>query len=352
MQANQAMEYRTMGPTGLKISAIGYGNWLNSNDTKQEDITFETIKRAWELGVNFFDTAEGYAAGQAETAMGNSFKKIGMKREDLVISTKLFWGPVGGENSKGLSRKRIIEGTHASLKRLQTDYVDIMFCHRYDEDTPLEETCRAFNRMIEDGKIHYWGTSEWTAQEIGSAIELCGRLDLHKPVVEQPQYNMFHRKNLEIDYVPIFKNYGMGTTVWSPLAGGLLTGKYLTEDLSTGRFGSVSAGIKNILHFDEYFHPTKLEKTREMFKGFEEIGKALGASVPQLALAWVLRNKDVSSAICGFTKVSQIEENIKAIEISKKFTPEIDEKLEKLLDNRPKRDGWNPKTMQAFAPRR
>jgi voltage-dependent potassium channel beta subunit len=346
------MEYRMMGPTGLRISAIGYGNWLNSNDPKQEEVTFETLKKAWECGVNFFDTAEGYAGGQAEIAMGKAFKKIGMKREDIVISTKLFWGPVGGENKMGLSRKRVIEGTNNSLKRLQVDYVDIIFCHRYDEDTPLEETCRALNRVIEDGKALYWGTSEWSSQQIASAIEICDRLKLHRPVVEQPQYNMFHRQKFEAEYIPIFKNYGLGPTIWSPLAGGLLTGKFVSQEAVGGRFATLPPYVKNLLHYDEYFHESKIDKTTAMFKGFEEIAKSLGATVPQLALAWVLRNKNVTSALCGFTKVNQVEENIKALEIYKKFTSEIDEKLEKLLDNRPKIDGYNPRTSAAWAPSR
>jgi len=267
-----------------------------------------------------------------------------MKREDMVVSTKLFWGPDGGANRFGLSRKRIMEGTRNSLKRLQLDYVDILFCHRYDHETPLEETCRAFNTLIEDGKIFYWGTSEWTSQQISAAIEICDKLNLQRPVVEQPQYNMIHRSRFESEYGVLFDKYKMGSTVWSPLAGGSLTGKYLTD--TEGRFATLEQRVKNELHYDEHFHPSKIEKTREMFKGFEEIAKSLGGTVAQLALAWVLRNKDVSSALCGFSKVSQVEENVKALDLLKQFTPEIDAKIEKLLDNRP-----NPGTnFHSFTP--
>jgi len=328
-----AMEYRLLGPTGLKVSAIAYGNWLNSNDPNNEELTYQTMKKAWELGVNYFDTAEVYGAGQAEIQMGNAFKKIGMKREDMVVSTKVFWGVHGGANRIGLSRKRIMEGCSSSLKRLQLDYVDIIFCHRFDHQTPLEETCRAFNTLIETGKTFYWGTSEWTGQQISSAIEICEKLNLHRPVVEQPQYNMVHRPRVEVEYGVLFDKYKMGSTVWSPLAGGMMTGKYLNEN-AEGRFNKEKDNNKNS-HYDEYLHPSKIEKTREMFKGFEEIAKGLDGTLPQLALAWVLRNKDVSTALCGFSKVSQIEENIKALDMLKKWTPEIDEQIEKLLGNRP-----------------
>jgi voltage-dependent potassium channel beta subunit len=342
------MEYRFLGPTGLKVSAIGYGNWLNSNDPKNEEITYETIKKCWESGINFFDTAETYGAGQAEIQMGNAFKKLGLKREDIVVSTKIFWGPPGqgGANRVGLSRKRIIEGTNASLKRLQLDYVDIIFCHRFDYDTPLEETCRGFNQIINDGKAFYWGTSEWTNEQITAAIEICDKLNLIRPVVEQPQYNMFHRNKFEVEYGNLFGKYKMRSTIWSPLAGGLLTGKYLSEESAKGRFATLDEGPKKLLHYYEYFAPEKLERTREIFKGFEEIAKSLGGNITQLALAWVLRNKDVSSAICGFSSVSQVEDNLKALDLLKKFTPEIDEKLEKILNNKPETGldykSWKP----------
>jgi len=252
----------------------------------------------------------------------------------IVSGSKVFFVDAG-VNGKGLSRKHLIEGTTASLKRLQLDYVDVLFCHRYDYETPLEETCRAFHSLIEDGKAFYWGTSEWSATQITAAIEICDKLNLHKPIVEQPQYNMFHRERFEVEYAPIFEKYRYGTTVWSPLAAGLLTGRYLSDEKDEGR-ATRRPQMKNIWHFDEWFAPEKIEGTRKMFKEFEEIAKGLGGTIPQLAVAWVLRNKDVSTAIVGFSKLSHLEDHVKAIELSRKFTPEIEKRLEELLGNKPK----------------
>jgi len=339
------MEYRLLGPTGLKVSIISYGAYTTKDHFEKsfasaEEGTYETVKKALELGINFFDTAETYAASESETNLGKAFKRLGVNREDIVVSTKIFFGSKGlgadaGINGKGLSRKHVIEGTNASLKRLQLDYVDVLFCHRYDYETPLEETCRAFHSLIEDGKAFYWGTSEWSATEIVSAIEICDKLNLHKPIVEQPQYNMFNREKFEVELQPIFEKYCYGTTVWSPLAAGLLTGRYLSDEKDEGRISHLSQ-LKNLWHFDEWFAPEKIEGTRKMFKEFEEIAKGLGGTIPQLAVAWVLRNKDVSTAIVGFSKLSHLEDHVKAIELSRKFTPEIEKRLEELLGNKPK----------------
>jgi len=305
-----------------------------------EEGTYQTVKKALELGLNFFDTAEAYGEGESEIDFGKALKKIGVNREDIVVSAKIFLGTKGfsgnvGVNAKGLSRKHVLEGIDGSLKRLQLDYVDIAYCHRYDYETPLEEVCRAFHSVIEKGKAFYWGTSEWSSTQIAEAIAICERLNLHKPIVEQPQYNMFHRQRFEVEYAPIFEKYGYGTTVWGPLAGGLLTGRYLKDAENAGRVSNYPPAWKNMLHFDEYFAPEKLERTKKMFEGLEEIAKGLGGTISQLAVAWILRNKDVSTAILGFSSVEQLEENFKAIELYKKFTPEIDNKLEELLGNRP-----------------
>jgi len=354
--AQTPMEYRSLGRTGLKVSRIGFGCYMFPFETA-EKVTHDTVKRALELGINFFDTAEMYASGQSEIDFGKALKKLNVKRESIVVSTKLFWsGPqplvskdTPGPNEWGLSRKRINEGINNSLKRLQLDYVDVLFCHRFDYDTPLEETCRAINNLIEQGKVYYWGTSEWTAQQIASAIEICDKLKLVGPVVEQPQYNMMERNRVEVELAPLYDLYGLGTTIWSPLAGGLLTGKYLKEN-AEGRFSTVSE-LRGFFNYDKLFGPENIEKTRKMFKELEEIAASLGGSLVQLALAWTLRNKDVSSALCGFTKVQQVEENVKAVEIYKKFTPEIDERIEKLLDNRPD-PGMNFKSFSKLPYRR
>jgi voltage-dependent potassium channel beta subunit len=351
------MEYRKMGPTGLKVSLISYGAYMIQGHFKNpEEETYETVKKAIELGINFFDTAEAYDGGKSETALGNAFKKLAVNRSDLVVSTKLFWG--GGlfapakPNNKGLSRKRIMEGTNDSLKRLQLDYVDVIFAHRYDADTPLEEVCRAFDQVIRDGKALYWGTSEWSDGDIRSAIEICEKLNLYRPVVEQSRYNMLDRKSLEVDYAKIFDKYGYGTTIFSPLAGGILTGKYLESTAVEGRLGDgANDWLRDRMGFNKLFGPENVEKTRKMFAGLTEIAKEVGGSLPQLALAWTLKNKDVSTALCGFSRVSQIEDNVKAVDLYKKLTPEIEERLEKLLSNRPDA-GFNPKTFAPFPSRR
>lgn len=219
------MEYRYLGNSGLKVSVLSFGNWLNSNKPEDYEITRDAMKLCFEAGVNFFDTAEIYGMGQAETLMGKAFKELNFKREDLVVSTKIFKvGP--GVNDTFLSRKHIVEAIHNSLKRLQLDYVDVVFCHRPDYETPLEETCRAMHWIIENNKAFYWGTSEWPADRIAKAIELCERLNLHKPIVEQCQYSMIVRDRFESEYRRIFSESKYGTTIWSPLAGGILTGKY------------------------------------------------------------------------------------------------------------------------------
>jgi voltage-dependent potassium channel beta subunit len=355
--ATHTMEYRKLGPTGLKVSVIGYGAYMLAGHFKDpEQETYETVKRAIELGINFFDTAEAYDFGKSEITLGQAFKKLGVNRSDIVVSTKLFFGEglfaPAKPNNKGLSRKRIIEGTKDSLKRLQLDYVDVLFAHRYDEETPLEEVCRAFDQVIRDGKVLYWGTSEWSDGDIRSAIEICEKLNLHKPVVEQPQYNMLNRKTLEVDYAKLFDKYGYGTTIWSPLAGGILTGKYLESTAVEGRLSDgKNDWLKDRMGFNKLFGPENIENTRKMFAGLTEIAKELGGSLAHLAVAWALRNKDVSTALCGFSRVSQIEDNVKAVDMYKKLTPEIDARIEKVLNNRPDA-GFNPKTFAPFPSRR
>jgi len=337
MQPKTDMEYRKLGGTGLTVSAIAFGPQMYMFGAKvpegTEELTYNTLKRAMELGVNYIDTAEFYGAGLLETYIGNALKKMGNDRENFVISTKIYFGPAGGVNSFGTSRKRIIGGLNASLKRLQLDYVDVVFASRYDYQTPLEEVCRAMDHVIRAEKALYWGTSEWSAQQITEAIQLCEKLNLYKPVCEQSQYNMLYRERFEGDYADIFDKYKYGATVWSPLAAGLLTGKYL-NDPNAGRLNSEMT--KNFYNWNQWFGPDTIDKTRQMFKDFEEISKSLGCTVPQLALAWVLKNNDVSAIICAFSRLEQVDENLKAVQIAKKITPEIEERIEKWLGNKPK----------------
>lgn len=348
------MEYRFLGNSGLKVSVLSFGNWLTNNDPKVLEETKKIVRRCYEAGINFFDTAEGYGAGEAERQLGQALKELNVPREELVVTTKIFFGAVETGKSKinrtGTSRKHIVEGLKASLKRLQMDYVDVVYAHRYDHETPIEETCRAFNHVIEQGLAFYWGTSEWTAQQIMDAMGVCDKLGLIRPITEQPQYNMLVREKLENEYVPLFDEYKLGTTVWSPLAGGILTGKYNDEVPKDSRVGNADPFIKSI--YDKLFFNEKIyEKRRKALKEIAEIAKELGCSQAQLSLAWVIYNKDVTCAIFGATKISQVDDNLKAIEIYKKLTPEILERIEKVLETRPER-GMNWKNWQPFAPRR
>jgi voltage-dependent potassium channel beta subunit len=308
-----------------------YGGAFNRKEQEAENQ--KTIAKALELGINFFDTAEGYAEGNAEIVMGKGLKELGAAREDLVVSTKIFFGFKGGENKRGLSRKHVIEGALAAIKRLDLDYVDVLFCHRPDPNTPVEETCRAMNWLIENGKTFYWGTSEWSIERLMEAYDVCDKYGLIRPIVEQPQYHMLHRENFEVKLSTAFARYGLGTTIWSPLAGGILTGKYNESIPAGSRFDSEDPLMKRI--WSRYFGDSAKETTFKALKGLAEIAKEMGCSQAQMCLAWTLVNKDVSTAMFGASKPSQVEENVKAVEIYKKFTPEILEKIEKLLANKP-----------------
>lgn len=340
----EEMEYRYLGPSGLKVSALSYGNWLTSNDKALEESTIECVKRCYEYGVNFFDTAEIYGEpyGLAEIVMGKAIKALNVPREKLVISTKILKGGTG-VNEVGQSRKHIIEGINNSLKRLGLDYVDVIFCHRPDLFTPVEETCRAMNWVIENGKAFYWGTSEHSAAEIEKIHACCDKLGLIKPIVEQPQYNMLHRERFEAEYGVLFDKYGLGSTIWSPLAGGLLTGKYNAGVESGSRYSQSGTGSSY-----EKFMGTeeKRKSTVAKFEALAEIAKELDCTLAQLALAWCLVNKNVSTAMFGASKISQIDDNVKALRIYKQITPQIGERIEKILDNRPETEmdyrAWKP----------
>ena len=326
------MEYRYLGNSGLKVSVFSFGNWLNSNKQEDYEITRDAMKLCFDAGVNFFDTAEIYGFGNAETIMGKAIKELGFKREEIVVSTKIF--KIGqGVNDTFLSRKHIVEAIHAQLARLQLEYVDVIFCHRPDYETPLEETCRAMHWIIENNKAFYWGTSEWPADRIAKAIEICERLNLHKPIVEQPQYSMVSRNKFESEYRRIFSEYRYGSTIWSPLAGGILTGKYNDGNIPEGsRYDNhkfLDATWKT--HMGEGVK----EKTLKKLNALADLAKELGYTQAQLALAWSIANTDVSTCILGFTRLSQVEENLKGLELYYKWTPEIEKKTRAILDNEP-----------------
>jgi len=323
------MEYRRLGSSGLKVSALAFGSWVTFGDQVDEDAAAACMKAARDAGVNFFDTAEGYAQGKAEIMMGGILRKAGWKRSDLVIATKIFWGGKG-PNDMGLSRKHIFEGLEASLRRLQLDYVDLVFCHRPDTETPIEETVRAMSRIVDMGLAFYWGTSEWSAEEIRTAYDIARRERLTPPTMEQPQYNMFHRERVEKEYRRLYEDFGLGTTTWSPLASGTLSGKYLRGIPAGSRLA-----LKNYGWLRKRFEgPDAAEKAAKV-KKLAGLASGLGLTLPQLAIAWCLRHPRVSSVITGASKPGQVVENMKALDAVKLLTGDILAKVEKVLGNAP-----------------
>lgn len=327
------MEYRHLGHSGLHVSAISLGAWVTYGSQVGEDVARECMKVAFDNGVNFFDNAEAYASGRAETVMGNVIRKLGWTRSDLVISTKLFWGGKGpnrGPNDVGLSRKRIIEGTDASLLRLQLDHVDLLYCHRPDPDTPIEETVRAMNHVLNQGKALYWGTSEWSAEDIREAAVIAEKHHLIGPLMEQPQYHMFHRDRVEREYAPLYDEIGLGLTIWSPLASGLLTGKY-----DNGLIPGTRASLPGMDWLKEELVGASAQPKVAVVKKLKPIADQLGCTRAQLALAWCLKNPHVSSAITGATRPQQVQENLGALDVLPKLTDSVMSEIESLLARSP-----------------
>ncbi|KNZ79289.1 Putative voltage-gated potassium channel subunit beta [Termitomyces sp. J132] len=322
------MPFRRLGPSGLRVPLFSLGGWLTLGASLHGDLVKEIIKTAFDAGINMFDTAEAYAAGQSEVEMGRAMKELGLRRTDLVITTKLFWGIRTGPNDGGLSRKHIIEGTKESLRRLGMDYVDVIFAHRPDNTVPMEEIVRAFNYVIDKGWAFYWATSEWSALEIEEAYHVAEKLNLIPPIAEQCKHNMFHRERPEKEYEPLYKKYGLGTTTFSSLAAGLLTGKYNDGIPEGSRFAtesSVSASKKEE-------GKEEIRKVRELTKIAAE---ELQTSPAALALAWVAKNPNTSTVILGASSAEQLKENLKALEVLPRLTPEIMEKIEAILNNKP-----------------
>lgn len=324
------MEYRYLGSTGLQVSALSFGSWVTFGEQLDTESAYELMSTAYDGGVNFFDNAEAYGGGKAEIIMGEVIKRAGWKRSDLVVSTKIFWGG-RGPNDRGLSRKHIIEGLDASLERLQMDYVDLIFCHRPDLYTPIEETVRAMSHIIDQGKAFYWGTSEWSAVQITEAYNIARREHLIPPSMEQPQYNMFHRDRVEKEYAPLYEEIGLGTTIWSPLASGLLTGKY-----NQGIPDDSRAALDGYQWLRERFESEETQNKVEKIKQISPIAEELGINMAQMAIAWCLKNSNVSTVITGASKHEQILDNLKAIDSVEKLTDEIMDRIEKILDNKPK----------------
>ena len=315
------MDYRRLGRSGLKVSELSFGSWVTYGNQLDANAARECMAAAWDAGVNFFDNAQVYAAGKSEELMGEALKKLGWPRLKYVVSTKFFWGITDGPNERNtLNRKYLLDGIEGSLRRLQLDFVDIVYCHRPDPDTPLEETVWAMHDMIERGRALYWGTSEWSAAEIMGAWEIAERHHLRKPVVEQPEYNLFHRERVEKEYARLYDEIGIGLTTWSPLASGLLTGKYrdgIPPD-SRGAMPRMQFLLKDL---------TDKAKNRAVGE-LDRVAKELGCTLAQLALAWCAKNPHVSTVITGASRPAQVKENMKAIEVLPKLTAQVMERIE------------------------
>jgi voltage-dependent potassium channel beta subunit len=326
------VEYRYLGRSGLQISALSFGAWVTFGSQVGEDLAYELMTTAYDAGVNFFDNAEVYADGVAEEIMGAVLKRAGWHRSDFLVSSKIFWGG-DGPNRRGVSRKRIVEGTDAALKRLGVDYVDLIFCHRPDLHTPVEETVRAMNHVIDQGKALYWGTSEWPDERITEAYHIARREHLIPPLMEQPQYNLFHRDRFEREYASLYDRIGLGTTIWSPLAGGLLTGKY---------GDGVPEGSRSTLKGYEWLRSRyDSDEARRQLDKVAKLGGVAGeldCTLAQLAIAWCLKNPNVSTVILGASKVEQLTENLGSLEVAERLTPEVMESIEEIMDNRPERE--------------
>ncbi|MCO6491499.1 MAG: aldo/keto reductase [Phaeodactylibacter sp.] len=322
------MEYRRLGKSGLQVSALSLGSWLTFGKQISDDVAEQMMITAYENGVNFFDNAEIYARGQSEIVMGNILSKLNWERSSYLVSSKVFFGDGGKKpNQSGLSRKHVFEACHAALKRLRVDYLDLFFCHRPDKNTPIGETVWAMNHLIQQGKILYWGTSEWSAQEIMEAHMVARQLNLIGPTMEQPQYNMFHREKVEVEFSQIYKKVGLGTTIWSPLASGVLTDKYLGKFPEGTRLGM--EGLEWLK--ERSLSEERLNKVRQL----KTVADELNTSVPRLAIAWCLSNPNVSTVILGGSKVEHLRENFKALDDVAKITDEVNERIEDILGNRP-----------------
>ena len=306
------MNYRRLGPSGLKVSELSFGSWVTYGNQVDTKAARECMAAAWDAGVNFFDNAEVYAAGKSEEIMGEALRQLGWPRVKYVLTTKFFWGIVDGPNTKNtLNRKYLMDAIDGSLKRLQVDFVDVVYCHRPDPNTPIEETVWAMHDMIDRGKALYWGTSEWGASEIAAAHEVADKLRLRKPIVEQPEYNLFHRKRVEVEYKGLYKDTGMGLTTWSPLASGLLTGKYRS---------GVPADSRGTIARMAFLLDGLTDKARNDAVGkLETVAKDLDCTLAQLSIAWCAKNPRVSTVITGASKVGQVRENMKAAAVIAKL---------------------------------
>jgi voltage-dependent potassium channel beta subunit len=322
------MNYRHVGKTGIRVSELSFGAWVTFGQQIGQETAADLMKTAYDAGVNFFDNAESYAGGNAETMMGSVLKQMGWSRESFLVSTKHYWGLNEGVNQENtLNRKYLLHAIDGSLKRLQLDFVDLLFCHRPDPETPIEETVWAMHNIVESGKALYWGTSEWSAYEVGQARSIAEKHHLHKPELEQPQYNLFTRDVFEKEYARLFRETGYGAVIWSPLASGLLSGKY-----NRGIPADSRAALRGYEWLREgTITPERIEKVKQL----SELANELGCTTAQLAIAWCLKNPNVSSVILGASRVSQLQENLGAVEVMAKLTEDVVAQIEAVMGNKP-----------------
>lgn len=323
------MEYRRLGKSGLKVSEFSLGSWVTFAKQVDTSAASRMMAAAYDAGVNFFDNAEGYEAGNSEIVMGEALKQLGWGRDTYIVSSKVFWGG-DKPTQRGLSRKHVTDACHAALRRLQVDYLDLYFCHRPDIDTPIEETVRAMHDLIQQGKVLYWGTSEWNAQQITEAHRAAREWGLTPPTMEQPQYSIFERAKVEGDYAPLYDTVGLGTTIWSPLASGLLTGKY-----NDGLPDDSRAALPGYEWLREMIESPEGRDRIEKVKQLAKVAAGAGLPIHHMALLWCLANPDVSTVILGASRVEQLTDNLAALTVRDRLTPDVMDAIEGIVQNRP-----------------
>ena len=326
------MEYRRLGKSGLKVSALSFGSWVTFGAQMDVDRALESMTVAYDAGCNFFDNAEAYARGQSETIMGQALKKSGWRRDSYIVSSKVMWGsvPDAKPTQKGLSRKHVVEACHQALERLQVDYLDLYFCHRPDPETPMEEVVWTMTNLIQQGKVLYWGASEWSAQQLMEAYSVARQYNLIPPTMEQPQYHMFHRHTIEVEYARLYEAIGLGTTIWSPLASGMLTGKY-----NDGVPDDSRMNLKGYEWLRKMFEAEEWQQRLAIVRQLTQVADDLGTTMAKMAIAWCLKNRNVSTVITGASRPEQVRENMTALEVIPLLTDDVMARIEELLANKP-----------------
>lgn len=326
------MEYRRLGKSGLQVSVLSFGSWVTFSNQMDVDAALASMTAAYDAGVNFFDNAEVYARGKSELVMGEALKKAGWSRDSYIVSSKVMWGAAEDPKptQQGLSRKHVVEACHQAMERLQVDYLDLYFCHRPDPNVPMEELVRTMTHLIQQGKVFYWGTSEWSAQQLMEAHSVARQYGLIPPTMEQPEYNMFHRHRVEVEYGRLYEAIGLGTTIWSPLASGLLTGKY-----NNGIPADARCNLPGYEWLREQFESEEGQQRIQKVRELTAVAGELGTTVAKLAIAWCAKNPNVSTVITGASRVEQVVENMKATDIIPQLTDDVMETIEAILDNKP-----------------